>query len=74
MGDKNTPDCATQGGGDAAWTENFDVLTMNSEAGALTMAPASPLWGSGQRMEFKQKFTQAGALWSPHSALSNVYF
>lgn len=74
MGDKNTPDCATRGGGDAAWTENFDVLAMNSEAGALTMAPASPLWGSGQRMEFKQKFTQAGALWSPRSALSNVYF
>lgn len=74
MGDKNTPDCATRGGGDAAWTENFDVLAMNSEAGALTMAPASPLWGSGQRMEFKQKFTQAGALWSPRSVLSNVYF
>ena len=74
MGDKNTPDCATQGGGDVVWTENFNVLAMNSEAGVLTMATASPLWGSGQRMEFKQKFTRAGQLWSSHSALSNVYF
>lgn len=38
---------------------------MNSEAGALTMATALPLWGSGQKMEFKQKFTQAGALVLP---------
>ena len=44
MGDKNTPDCATQGGGDAAWTENFDVLTMNSEAGAMKGADVSVLF------------------------------
>lgn len=68
MGDKNTPDCATRGGGDAAWTENFDVLAMNSEAGALTMAPASPLgevdreWSSNRNSPRQEHF---GALVLP---------